>query len=109
MSGPTEDRDNAGPTPARVLAAVRGAIAVVYHDTARPPRDVVPSALLGSDLGLDSLDLAQVVVLLERELGVDPFRDPPTGAARPPIRTVDDLVAAYHGSLRAEGTPDRPT
>ena len=63
-----------GATP-DIAAEVREAILVVYRDTVRPPRDTPGSALLGSDLGLDSLDLAQIIVLLERSLGVDPFRD----------------------------------
>ena len=75
MTAPNRD----GPTTTDVLAAVRAAIDAVYRDTARPPRDVAPGALLGADLGLDSLDLAQIVVLLERSLGVDPFRDPAGG------------------------------
>lgn len=87
----------------RVVSALSMAVEAVYRDTARPPRDVVPGALLGADLGLDSLDLAQVVVLLERSLGVDPFRDP-VPAARGPVRTVDQLVTLYAVALSASGT-----
>ena len=60
---------------------------------------VEPEQITGSagfaDLGLDSLDLAQMIVLLERSLGVDPFRAPPPGAARPAVRAVADLIAIY--------------
>ena len=54
---------------------------------------------LAGDVGLDSLDLAQTIVLLERSLGVDPFRAAPPGAPRPPLRTVSDLVAIYEAAL----------
>lgn len=81
----------------RTLAALRAAIGTVYRDTARPAREIHPAALLGPDLGLDSLDLAQVVVLLERDLGVDPFRDP--RGDRPALRTVDDLSRLYASAL----------
>ena len=89
-----------GATP-DIAAEVREAILVVYRDTVRPPRDTPGSALLGSDLGLDSLDLAQIIVLLERSLGVDPFRDARGSAPRPPIRTFDHLVALYAATLAA--------
>jgi acyl carrier protein len=52
--------------------------------------------LLAVEVGLDSLDLAQVVVLLEQQLGVDPFRK--RGAA---IRTFADLVRAYRTELES--------
>ena len=84
-----------------IAAEVREAILAVYRDTVRPPRDTPGSALLGSDLGLDSLDLAQIIVLLERSLGVDPFRDARGSAPHPPIRTVDHLVALYAATLAA--------
>jgi acyl carrier protein len=47
-------------------------------------------------IGLDSLDLAQVVVALEQELKVDPFRK-----AGSPIRTFGDLVQAYQKQLES--------
>jgi acyl carrier protein len=55
--------------------------------------------LLATDLGLDSLDLAQTIVLLERSLGVDPFRAP--SGVRPAIRTVGDLISVYADALKA--------
>jgi acyl carrier protein len=51
--------------------------------------------LLAADLGLDSLDLAQTIVLLERSLGIDPFRQAPPSGGRPAIRTVADLISIY--------------
>ncbi len=77
--------------------AISTAIRTVLHDSGRNADDVAPPMLLSSDLGLDSLDLAQTIVLLERSLGVDPFRS--AAAGRPAIRTVADLIAIYTEAL----------
>jgi acyl carrier protein len=82
---------------AAVAAAIRG----VLSDTGRDAKAVEPAMLLAADLGLDSLDLAQTIVLLERSLGVDPFRQPPPAGGRPPLRTVADLIAIYSSALPA--------
>lgn len=81
------------------LDAVAAAIRTVLRDTGRSAGAVEPGHLLAADLGLDSLDLAQTIVLLERSLGVDPFRDRSAAAPRPSIRTVSDLVAVYTQAL----------
>jgi acyl carrier protein len=82
-----------------VAAAVREAILAVYRDTGRPPRDTPAGAILGGDLGLDSLDLAQIIVLLERSLGVDPFREARSSSPHPPLRTVEHLVTLYAAAI----------
>lgn len=82
-----------------VAAAVREAILAVYRDTGRPPRETPATALLGGDLGLDSLDLAQIIVLLERSLGVDPFRDARATAPHSPLRSVEHLVTLYAAAI----------
>ena len=82
-----------------VVAAVADAIHSVLRDTGREARLIEPPMLLAADLGLDSLDLAQTIVLLERSLGIDPFRSAPTTGSRPPLRTVSDLIAIYTSAL----------
>lgn len=77
--------------------AVAAAIRTVLHDTGREAKRVEPAMLLSGDLGLDSLDLAQTIVLLERSLGVDPFRS--ASGSRPAIRAVADLIAVYTQAL----------
>jgi acyl carrier protein len=57
---------------------------------------VEPALLLAADLGLDSLDLAQTIVLLERSLGIDPFRSASTSRT---VRTVSDLITIYETAL----------
>jgi len=85
--------------PDPITAAIVAAIRQVLRDTGREPGVVEPTMLLVADIGLDSLDLAQTIVLLERSLGVDPFRTPARapveGSVRPAIRTVADLVGIY--------------
>ena len=49
------------------------------------------SAKLVDTLGLKSMDIAQIVLILEDELETDPFQDIPITS----IRTVGDLIGAY--------------
>ena len=79
-----------------VAAAVASAIESMLRDTGRHTKPVEPAMLLAADLGLDSLDLAQTIVLLERSLGIDPFRSASTSRT---VRTVSDLVAIYETAL----------
>jgi acyl carrier protein len=95
-----------------VMSAVVAAIRQVLRDTGREPAAVESGMLLAADIGLDSLDLAQTIVLLERSLGVDPFRAPVRapveGTVRPAIRTVADLVGIYGQAISGRTSPDRP-
>ena len=84
--------------------AISAAIRTVLRDTGREPRAIEPAMLLVADLGLDSLDLAQAIVLLERSLGVDPFRDAVAAKPRPSVRTVSDLIAIYTQALSSQPT-----
>lgn len=49
-------------------------------------------------VGLNSLMLAQLLLQLEAELGVDPFGDHLSIAD---VRTIGDLVAAYEQAVQA--------
>jgi acyl carrier protein len=55
---------------------------------------------LTGELGLRSLDLAQLVAILELRTGLDPFA---AHVAITSVRTVGDIVAAYR--LAAGGAP----
>lgn len=76
--------------------AVSAAICSVLEDTGRDTKPVESTMLLAADLGLDSLDLAQAIVLLERSLGIDPFRSASTPRT---VRTVADLISIYTSAL----------
>jgi acyl carrier protein len=78
----------------KIPEAIVSAIRSVLRDSGRDAgRGVEASMLLAADLGLDSLDLAQTIVLLERSLGIDPFRTP--SVQQPVVRTVGDLIVIY--------------
>ncbi len=62
----------------------------VRTDLGREELTPQDSDALTGEIGLDSLDLAVLVVSLEKEFGVDPFRD---GSAT--ARTLGDLVDVY--------------
>ena len=66
----------------------------VRTDSGRESLDMKDSDGLMVELGLNSLDLAVLVVSLEKSLGVDPFRDG-SGTAR----TLGDLVTVYEQAL----------
>jgi acyl carrier protein len=87
------------------LDAIIAAVRTVLRDTGRDARTIAPEMLLAADLGLDSLDLAQTIVLLERSLGVDPFRAAAAATPRPTIRTVSDLVSIYTTALATPPSP----
>ena len=73
------------------------AIERVLKESGRPvPDPITDNATLQETLKLDSLDLAVVVVALETDLGVDPFR---SGAA--PVQTVGQLVDIYQKAIDA--------
>jgi acyl carrier protein len=80
-----------------VARAVRAAVAQVLADSGRPEVEVCDESALREQLGLDSLDLALVVVRLEQTLGIDPFRRRGTA-----VRTVGDLTAAYRHELELD-------
>ena len=90
------------------VAAIVAAIRQVLHDTGRTAVTVQPQMLLSAELGLDSLDLAQTIVLLERSLGFDPFRSPAPGSGRPSIRGVADLVGIYSQNAPISSSPGQP-
>ena len=70
--------------------AVKSAVTKTLEDAGRTVPEITDESTLGESLKLDSLDLAVVVVALESQLGMDPFR---SGAR--PIQTFGDLVSLY--------------
>jgi acyl carrier protein len=73
-------------------------IRAVVLDVARQRNPALSAAetahALGSDLGFDSLDLAQVAAELEVRLGLDPF----ARGSSSRILTVGDLIALYEAA-----------
>ena len=82
------------PVDANVEERVRQAILTVLKRR-NAATDLLPEHHLTTHLGLDSLDVAQVVALLERELNVDPFQN----KAIVSIRTLAELCHVYRRAL----------
>ncbi len=67
---------------------------------ANPAVDKIANAdALTGELGLESLDLAQIVATLEAQTGLDPFAEL---VAVTSVRTVGDLVTAYRRARDGE-------
>jgi len=77
-----------------VRRRVEAVVNRVLTESGREPCVLKDEHVLTQTIGLTSLDLAQVVVNLEQELGVDPFRE-----SAPHIATFGDLVSLYQDAL----------
>ncbi len=76
----------------QIVAAVNK----ILSDSGRPACQPGDQDTLSHDLGLDSLDLAVLIVTLEEHLGVDPFRDGWTA-----VHTLGDLVDVYVEAVKS--------
>ena len=80
----------------QIEKAVRETIVEIWEQRSRPVREIAPTQLLIQDLGLESMDIAQLVATLEMKLSVDPFAKDVSIAS---VRTVAELCAAYAGRV----------
>ncbi|MBM99878.1 MAG: acyl carrier protein [Planctomycetaceae bacterium] len=71
----------------------------VLADSGRSPKALAAGDTLTGDVGLDSLDLAVMVVGLEQAVGVDPFRQ---GARA--VQTFGELVELYRNTLNGSSS-----
>ena len=90
-------------TDEAVGEVVAGVIRRVLTDSGRPAPPLQPEDTLTGTIGLDSLDLAVLVVGLEQALGVDQFR-----AGARPVQTYGALVALYEAALNQPPMPADP-
>ncbi len=74
----------------RIRRTAETVIQRVWAESGRPVRPLTEHDTFTGSLQLDSLDLAVMVVALEEELGIDPFRE---GAA--PVPTFGEMVKLY--------------
>lgn len=80
-------------------------LSAVMHIAARKrpaPANVDLEQTLVRDLGFDSLDIAELVAILEVELACDPFA---SDVAVADARTVGDLCAIYRRHLASLESP----
>jgi acyl carrier protein len=73
-----------------VRSTIQSVLSNVLRDAGREVPEFSDEALLAGTIQLDSLDFAVVIVNLEREFGVDPFRK-----STQRIRTFGELVNLY--------------
>lgn len=78
------------PESTAIRSTICSVINKVRTDSGREAIEICDDDALTGEIGLDSLDLAQMVVAIEKQLGVDPFCD---GSAT--ARTLGELVAIY--------------
>jgi acyl carrier protein len=81
-----------------VLEAIDAQVHELLFDL-DPERQIGSDDSLG-DLGLNSLMLAQLLIALESQFGVDPFASAERSVAD--VRTIGDLVVAYDQAANAQ-------
>lgn len=75
----------------QMLELIVGEIRRIILDKGLAVPEITPETrFLGSDLGIDSLDLATLIIALEERTGHDPFR-----AGFRQFTTVGELAALY--------------
>ena len=80
--------------PATIRQSVADVINHILVDTGRERQEFHDDDQLMAGIGLDSLDLAVMTVSLERDLGVDPFRE-----GRRAARNFAELVSVFEEEL----------
>lgn len=78
------------PTEAKVVEQIRE----IFENKGKQPPEIDKVTKIDESLGLDSLDLAELVVRLEHFYGQDPFE---SGGAIV-VETVADLASLYDNS-----------
>ncbi|UTH76453.1 acyl carrier protein [Chromobacterium sp. IIBBL 290-4] len=84
-----------------IWAVVERELTTILRNNGSTPNELEPDTRLG-EIGISSLDLAELISNLEDAFGVDPF------AAKVPITsivTIDQLCAAYASLLDSTTAP----
>lgn len=80
----------------KVITVVNGIISDIQEQQGLRKVAIQGELEIVGDLGLKSLDIAQLIAMLEVELGVDPFS---TGVPLSSVVTVKDLYETYQKCL----------
>jgi acyl carrier protein len=83
----------------RVRTIIKESIEEIMENNARK-RAIEDSSEIVKDLGFRSLDVAELVAVLEMELDVDPFSD---GVSLMDVRTYGDFCAVYEKACKDKG------
>ena len=78
----------------KIRSTIQRVLSSVLRNAGREIPELSDDASLADTIDLDSLDFAVVIVSLERELGVDPFRQ-----STQRVRTFGELVDLYEESV----------
>lgn len=94
---------SSAPNRDQIRKAIHAQILRVLDEQGKPAVALDDDTKLTSDIGLTSMQLAQIVLDLETEMGGDPFESlvPVTS-----VRTVGDMVKAYEKLFAAEDDDD---
>ena len=65
--------------------------------------EVIDNARLADDLGADSLEIAQIVIVIEEEFGIDVQNDVTEG-----LVTVADAIGFVNAAVKEQGTSAKP-
>ena len=84
----------------KVRETVEEAVREIMENNNLAERPVEDSSELVKDLGFKSLDVAELVAVLEIELDVDPFSD---GVSLMEVRTCGDFCAVYEKAVQQKG------
>ncbi|WP_444997939.1 phosphopantetheine-binding protein [Aliikangiella sp. IMCC44359] len=76
----------------QVFEVLKKSIVAIQEQLGYQKLEVLPNSSLLNDLGFASLDIAQLVAMMEKELGTDPFSK---GATLDQVNTVEDMVNLY--------------
>jgi acyl carrier protein len=82
-----------------VKTTIKDAIEEIMRNNGRTA-PIAESAQIVKDLGFTSLDVAELIAVLEMELDVDPFSG---GASLMDVRTYGDFCAVYEKACAAKG------
>lgn len=81
----------------KVIDAVDGIIKDIQEQQGLRKVEISDEMEIVGDLGLKSLDIAQLIAMLEVELGVDPFS---AGVPLNSVVKVKDLYELYHKHMQ---------
>lgn len=79
-----------------IKQTIIGVLREIQERNVYPKRDINDDTMVVKNLGFSSLDVAELVAVLEMELGVDPFSQ---GVSIMNVHTVGELCKVYTEAL----------
>ncbi len=79
---------------------IKTVIQEIVDENGLQQRNILDDSFIVRDLGFTSLDVAELIAVLEMELDADPFSN---GVSLMDVRTYGELCAVYENSLKEKG------